>query len=48
MKNLKFKDIKTGEEFIVKCEAWQIHSIETINKELAKWCEGRIIFRTEI
>ena len=42
-----FTDTITKESFKIECEPHQVHNIEQTNKELGKWCEGRIILRTE-
>lgn len=45
MITIVFTDIKTKETFTVECNSFELHSIEQINKELGKWCEGRILKR---
>lgn len=42
-----FTDKTNGETFTVICEPYEVHSIDRTNKELEKWCEGRIIIRNE-
>lgn len=47
MKTYTFIDILTNETFEITCEPFEVHNIENTNKELGKWCEGRILIRIE-
>lgn len=47
MKTYTFIDVLTNEKFEITCEPFEVHNIENTNKELGKWCEGRILIRVE-
>lgn len=49
MKKIKvtYTDVNTNDKYECECFPHEIHEIDRTNKDLSKWCEGRILLRIE-